>query len=1075
MQVEKMTRIGANVVSVAVAVILACSLFPTAGFADDQASEATTEPGALTAVTETTDPSENDVVDSGDSTDEAGAIDSLGSVDDVPQISSDSDSPTDGADSDTISSGEQDLGGTIDEDTAGSVSEAEEGESEEAIEDAEAEEEGIDAEEEAEDEKDDEVVSVEEAEQITGISASLEGVEYAAGEVIVSFDYGTTVEEADDAVAETEAVSTEYMSDEELLVTDVAGDELVNAMGFEPTAVVEVEEGLTVVQAIVELMKEPHVVAVEPNYFFFPADEEYAQPEDAYDFEAQGVKINDPQKGDQWSLMRSELYNAWSLATCDNTVGIAIIDTGCYTAHADLAPNIVATYNATNRGSDVTDNDGHGTHVAGIAAGVADNGTGIAGSSYNANLVIIKATDSDGKFNTATIMRAYEYITKYQSTYNIRVVNMSLGANWSGNPTYNWSSDIYGVAKCIARAKDNGILTVCAACNKQPSASYYPAYPGDFDGCLSVMNLNSNNVLDSTSNSNVGNTLGTANATKDICAPGTGILSTMSNGGYGYMTGTSMAAPFVSGIAALCFAADPSLGPESVMDVLESTAKQPDGSSGWTQLYGYGCVDANAALWNVTGQQYPSMPSAISIENATVSAIADQPWVADGVEPALSVTLDGTTLSEGTDYRLQYFDNYDVGTASVVIEGIGAYTGSITKTFAIKGNLAYATVSVSPTTVSYDGKPKTPAATVKFNGQKLAAGTDYAVTYANNTNLGTATLTVTGKGKYLGKKSTTFTIAGNLAMCSMTLSASTFTYNGQVKQPGVTVKLAGKTLRSGVDYTTTYTNNKLVGTAKVTVKGKGAYSGSNAKTFTIIPAKTTLSSATKVGSGVQLKWTKAPGATSYEVQRQIGTGAWVRVATVSGVGFIDAGAPGKKANYRVLSVATVSGKTYKSGVSATKSITLPTASVNYRVYYGGKGWQAWKGNGATSGITGKSLTTRAIQSKLSSQPYSGGITYRTHMQNKGWQPWRSNGATSGLPSNALRAEAVQMKLTGEMAKKYDIYYRVNCQRFGWSGWAKNGASAGTSGYGYRVDAMQVKLVAKGGKAPGSTANAFRKK
>ena len=931
--------------------------------------------------------------------------------------------------------------------------------------------------EEDEDDADDEVVSVEEAERITGISAALEGIEYASGEVIVSFDYGTTLSEADDAVAETEAVAAEEVSGDELLATDVESGELVSSLGFEPMAVVSVEEGLTVVQAIVEMQEEPNVVSVEPNYFLFLADDEYDQADAFPPLEEQGVKVNDAQQADQWGLKRVGIFNAWSLSQCNNRVGIAIIDTGCNTAHPDLALNIVATYNATNRTSDVTDSDGHGTHVAGIAAGVANNAVGVAGSSYNANLVIIKATDADGTFNTASIMRAYDYINYLNSTTdcNIRVVNMSLGANLSANPNYDWGKDVYRVAGCIEQARGNGILTVCAAGNKQSSASYYPTYPGDYEGCLSVMNLNADNVLDSTSNSNVGNTFGVANATKDVCAPGTGIISTTNDGGYGYMTGTSMAAPMVSGVAALCFAANPSLGPDEVMGYLESTAKQPDGSTGWTQLYGYGCIDANAALWSVTGQQIVPVPEAISIEGAEISPIADQQWAADGVEPALTVTLNGAKLEEGTDYRLQYFDNYEAGTGSVCIEGIGAYTGSLTKTFVIRGNLAEAKVSVSPASIAYDGKAKTPAVTVKFDGKTLSPGVDYTVVYSNNTAIGAATATVTGKGSYLGKKSAKFTIAGSLANATVTLSATAFTYNGQVKQPGVTVKLAGMTLKDGVDYTTTYTSNKLVGTGKVTVRGKGAFSGSNVKTFTIIPAKTTLASATKVSAGVQLKWSKAPGATSYEVQRQTGSGAWAKVATVSGTSYVDAGVPGKKANYRVISVATSGGKTYKSGASAVKSVTLPAATVTYRVNLYGKGWQAWKSNGATGGTTGKSLYARAMQVKLSSKPYSGGISYRTYMQNKGWQAWQSNGSTSGLASGKLRVEAVQLKLTGEMAKKYDLYYRVDCQKFGWSGWAKNGASAGTSGYGYRIDAMQVKLVPKGSKAPGSTANAFRKK
>ena len=82
---------------------------------------------------------------------------------------------------------------------------------------------------------------------------------------------------------------------------------------------------------------------------------------------------------------------------------------------------------------------------------------------------------------------------------------------------------------------------------------------------------------------------------------------------------------------------------------------------------------------------------------------------------------------------------------------------------------------------------------------------------------------------------------------------------------------------------------------------------------------------------------------------------------------------------------------------------------------------------------------------------------------------------SGTSGQALRLEAIQIQLTDEMANHYDVYYRVHCQNFGWMGWAKNGASAGSEGYAYRLEGIQVKLVPKGGAAPGSTANAFRKR
>ena len=107
--------------------------------------------------------------------------------------------------------------------------------------------------------------------------------------------------------------------------------------------------------------------------------------------------------------------------------------------------------------------------------------------------------------------------------------------------------------------------------------------------------------------------------------------------------------------------------------------------------------------------------------------------------------------------------------------------------------------------------------------------------------------------------------------------------------------------------------------------------------------------------------------------------------------------------------------------------------------------------------------------------YSGDIEYSTHVQNIGWQKFVKNGAMSGTTGQSLRLEAIKIRLTGEMAEKYDIYYRVHCQDFGWMGWAKNGESAGSAGYSYRLEGIEIVLLEKGGKAPGSTANAFSEK
>ena len=167
-----------------------------------------------------------------------------------------------------------------------------------------------------------------------------------------------------------------------------------------------------------------------------------------------------------------------------------------------------------------------------------------------------------------------------------------------------------------------------------------------------------------------------------------------------------------------------------------------------------------------------------------------------------------------------------------------------------------------------------------------------------------------------------------------------------------------------------------------------------------------------------------------------------------------------------------------NGKSAACKVTVvrQTPSVNYSTHVQDIGWQGYVKDGSTAGTTGQSKRLEAIRIKLSNNTsYNGTIQYQTHIQDIGWQGWKMNDDTSGTSGQSKRLEAIRIKLTDELAENYDIYYRVHAQEFGWLGWAKNGESAGTAGYSYRLEAIEVKLVEKGGKAPGSTQDAYRQR
>ena len=151
-------------------------------------------------------------------------------------------------------------------------------------------------------------------------------------------------------------------------------------------------------------------------------------------------------------------------------------------------------------------------------------------------------------------------------------------------------------------------------------------------------------------------------------------------------------------------------------------------------------------------------------------------------------------------------------------------------------SISKASVTLSTSTYAYDGKAKKPGVTVKLNGKTLKNGTDYTVSYSNNTKVGTAKVTITGKGNYTGSVSKTYSIKNNFKKATIS-GISNKSYTGKNITQSITVKYNGKTLKKGTDYTVSYSSNKNIGTATVKVAGKGSYTGTITKTCKINPAK----------------------------------------------------------------------------------------------------------------------------------------------------------------------------------------------------------------------------------------------
>ena len=216
-----------------------------------------------------------------------------------------------------------------------------------------------------------------------------------------------------------------------------------------------------------------------------------------------------------------------------------------------------------------------------------------------------------------------------------------------------------------------------------------------------------------------------------------------------------------------------------------------------------------------------------------VQSIASQPYTGSAIEPTVTVKDGSKTLTAGTDYTVTYKDNTDVGTAKVIVTGKGNYTGSVEAKFNITAKALTASMVQDIAAQTYTGSPIVPKLTVKDGETALSKDTDYTVKYQNNLNAGTATVTLTGKGNYAGSVEIKFNITAKALTASMVRDIAAQTYTGSPIVPELTVKDGETALSKDTDYTVKYQNNLNAGTATVTLTGKGNYSDSVSKTFTI--------------------------------------------------------------------------------------------------------------------------------------------------------------------------------------------------------------------------------------------------
>ena len=413
----------------------------------------------------------------------------------------------------------------------------------------------------------------------------------------------------------------------------------------------------------------------------------YAEP----DFVAEALdNPDDPQFGLQWGLTKIEAPQAWEVTTASTNINIAILDTGVDLDHPDLANKIISNINFSSS-TTVDDVYGHGTHVAGIAAAMTNNGIGVAGLGYTSTIMNVKVL---GDYGSGTYSGVASGII-WAVDNGAEVINMSLGG----------SSPSSTLEDAVNYAWNNGVVVVASAGN---SASTTPSYPACYNNCIAVAATDADDAM--AYFSNYGNWV-------DVAAPGLAIYSTLKDNGYGYKSGTSMASPYVAGLAALVFTtvSDPKGSHKLNYEVRRQIEANCDdiGVPG----IGHGRINAARAVGSV-----PVLPGAITgqVTDAEDGSAISGAQVSDGTRTALTDALGSYTI-----------DNVPPGNYQVVASKEGYQTSSSTVSV-MSGTTAEANFSLSQITVpgSITGTVTDAEAGSPIVGAKVSDGTRTVVTDA---------------------------------------------------------------------------------------------------------------------------------------------------------------------------------------------------------------------------------------------------------------------------------------------------------------------------------------------------------
>lgn len=271
-----------------------------------------------------------------------------------------------------------------------------------------------------------------------------------------------------------------------------------------------------------------------------------------------------PDQTIEWGIDAINADEVWG-SYSGTGVKIAIIDTGIDLSHQDLA--VQGGANFVRSAKTYNDDNGHGTHVAGIVAAL-NNEIGVVGVAYNSNLYAVKVLNKRGVGYLSDVIRGIEWSIEK----NMNIINMSLSSN----------SPSLALENILDAANANGIITVAAAGNDASEINYPAAYENTI--CVGAIDIDSNIAYFSSYGLQM-----------DVAAPGVSVFSTYKSNTYKSLSGTSMSAPHIAGLAALYLQKNPLGDLYDFRDFLIDSSTDL-GNPGHDVYYGYGLPDANALI-----------------------------------------------------------------------------------------------------------------------------------------------------------------------------------------------------------------------------------------------------------------------------------------------------------------------------------------------------------------------------------------------------------------------------------------------------------------------------------------------